>query len=273
MKFAPQLQANLYGPAHLWFLLYLYVICLLYGIFRRLLGCCTIKGTRLSPCLDRVPASPWFPLLVSIPTGLIVAFAPETVYGFHNSFCPEPSRLVYYGLFFVAGTWLARIRAVLDIFLIPWCGFNLLICVPLALANGLLLHNYLHGNLTQYGRAALGTTCALLASFSLFGLLGLAQMLCRRENALLRFLADSSYWVYLIHFPLIGLGHVLLTHVPGLALLKFCLVAGVTMAFGLWTYARLVRGRVLGRLLNGTRTVKERKPFLSPAQERPREAA
>ena len=81
------------------------------------------------------------------------------------------------------------------------------------------------------------------------------------------FLADASYWVYLIHLPLVGLGHLLLVRFPGLAPVKFCAVAGAVMAFGLWTYQRLVRGRGLGRLLNGTGTRKERQQGGAPGQE------
>ena len=90
MKFAPTLQANLYGPAHLWFLEDLYLICLLFGVFRRLLACCQVEWPRWRHWLDRLPGSPWFPVLWAVPTGVIVVLAPEAVYHFRNSFCPDP---------------------------------------------------------------------------------------------------------------------------------------------------------------------------------------
>ena len=196
-----------------------------------------------------------------------MVLAPEAVYHFRNSFCPDPWRLAYYGCFFLAGAWLARRRTVLDDCVVPWYAGRLWLCLPLFLGNGLLLQSYLEGRLTWCGRLALGTLCALLASLGLFGLLGLAQRLCRQERPWLRFLADASYWVYLIHLPLVGLGHLLLVRFPGLAPVKFCAVAGAVMAFGLWTYQRLVRGRGLGRLLNGTGTRKERQQGGAPGQE------
>jgi peptidoglycan/LPS O-acetylase OafA/YrhL len=117
----------------------------------------------------------------------------------------------------------------------------------------LLLQKYLEHRISGLGRLALAGTCALLASFALFGLLGLALRWCRRERPLLRYLADASYWIYLVHFPLVGLAHVLLVPVPGTALVKFAVVTVLVLALGLSTYQLFVRHTFLGRFLNGTK--------------------
>ncbi len=96
-----------------------------------------------------------------------------------------------------------------------------------------------------------GAACGWLV---LFGLLGLAQRFCRRPSASLRYLADSSYWIYLVHFPVVGLAaRVTLAREVSLSGgTGFLAVLGVgDLASGLGSYQTLVRHTWLGRWLNG----------------------
>jgi peptidoglycan/LPS O-acetylase OafA/YrhL len=256
MHFSPALQAALYGPAHLWFLEYLYAMCLLFCGARWVQAWWSAgigDGAPRSDWRDRWLASRWFLLVPAVPAAVIVWLEPGAVYHFHNSFVPEPFRFTYYGIFFVAGTWLARGRTGLDRCLGLRSRLCLALCLPVLIANGLLVQAYLESGLGGLGRLALAGTCALFAALALFGLLGLALRWCPRERPLLRYLADASYWIYLVHFPLVGLGQVILAPVPGPALVKFVVVTTLVLAFGLWTYHRVVRTTVLGLLLNGTK--------------------
>ena len=78
-------------------------------------------------------------------------------------------------------------------------------------------------------------------------------------------MADSSYWIYLMHLPLVSLLTFWLAHLDAAgrltsltgfnwgAELKFSLAFVATSAVGMVTYRYLVRYTPLGTLLNGKR--------------------
>ena len=85
----------------------------------------------------------------------------------------------------------------------------------------------------------------------LFALIGLANRYLDRPRPRLRYLADSSYWIYLSHMPavvvLVGLVGALTT--PA----SFLVVTSGAIAFSLITYQLFVRYTFIGRVLNGPR--------------------
>ena len=98
------------------------------------------------------------------------------------------------------------------------------------------------------------------------GLVGLFELVLRSPRPWVRWLADSSYWIYIIHLPVVTfLTFYLadmdrrgwlkdLTGFSWSAELKFLAACIVTGAIGIVTYRYLVRYTPLGTLLNGRRT-------------------
>ena len=96
--------------------------------------------------------------------------------------------------------------------------------------------------------------CYPLATWAwTFGLLGLAMRFLSGQNAAIRYVADSSYWIYLIHLPIIMVAQVLLFPLALPALAKFALVLATTLPIMLLSYHLMVRYSFLGALLNGRR--------------------
>ena len=101
--------------------------------------------------------------------------------------------------------------------------------------------------------------------FSL-GLVGIFERLLRSYRTWVRWLADSSYWIYIVHLPVVTfltfyLAHLdrqgrleYLTGFSWSAELKFLAACVVTTVLGLVTYRYLVRYTLLGTLLNGKRS-------------------
>jgi peptidoglycan/LPS O-acetylase OafA/YrhL len=81
--------------------------------------------------------------------------------------------------------------------------------------------------------------------------LGLFQKLCPRPRPVIRYLADSSYWMYLIHLPVVVWLQVAVAEVELHWSLKLAFVCAVTIALALLTYDLFVRATWLGRILNG----------------------
>ena len=104
------------------------------------------------------------------------------------------------------------------------------------------------------------------AVFLTLGFVGLFERLLRSPRAWVRWLADSSYWIYIIHLPVVTFLTFYLAHLDRQGWLKYltgfswsaelkflvaCLATGVV---GVVTYRYLVRYTPLGTLLNGKRS-------------------
>jgi peptidoglycan/LPS O-acetylase OafA/YrhL len=92
---------------------------------------------------------------------------------------------------------------------------------------------------------------ALMKWMFLFGIMGMFIRFFSSSNSKMRYLSDSSYWIYLIHLPLTAF-------IPGLMInlnmpthIKFFIVLITTSIFCLLTYHYLVRSTFIGKFLNG----------------------
>ena len=84
-----------------------------------------------------------------------------------------------------------------------------------------------------------------------FGLIGAAMRYCSGPSPLRRYLADSSYWLYLGHLPIVFGLQGALANVPLHWTIKFPLIVAITVGVLLMSYHYLVRPTWLGALLNG----------------------
>jgi peptidoglycan/LPS O-acetylase OafA/YrhL len=87
-----------------------------------------------------------------------------------------------------------------------------------------------------------------------FGLVGFFRDVFSTESKAMRYISDSSYWLYLAHLPLIMLAQFFVQDVPAPALVKFLFVCVVVNGVLLLSYHWFVRYTPIGTLLNGKRT-------------------
>ena len=261
MKFhAKGFQENLYGPAHLWSLEYLAVMLIAYVLVLVLARRIQWPFRRLDFKTDWVrdlPASPWRPLFFAVPTALVLwaghrHLGIDAMLDRANSFLPDPFRLLHNSLFFVVGVMLHQLRGGLER-LARWGWTYVVLSGPVFACRALLLQQDLVQPLTGPAEATLAATGALFAWLITFGLLGLSLGVFHRPRRALSYLADSSYWVYLCHLPLVGLLQVDLLPVRAPAAIKFVVVFTVTMAVCLSSYQVMVRHTFLGLWLHGPR--------------------
>jgi hypothetical protein len=86
-----------------------------------------------------------------------------------------------------------------------------------------------------------------------FGTLGLFQVRFSTQSAAWRYVADSAYWIYLAHLPLVAALQVWLAARPWPGSLKFVTVNAVTFALMFASYHYFVRSTFIGQVLNGRR--------------------
>jgi glucan biosynthesis protein C len=246
--------ANVFNltPRHLWFIAYLLMISVLaIGVWLALQRAPGLAAA-ISRAFRKLMKSWWaVPVLASISAAILITKTGWVAGGSaSNSLVPTPTLFAYYSFFFVFG-WLLSGQGDLveELKRGAWLqlGAGVLIAVPAFLlfydngdfTGGVGTPGVLAeiGELRPYGLFAVGLVCWL----TLFGIWGVLARYVRRESRVLRYLADASFWIYLVHIPfLVALQSSLAE--TGLAVpARYVLTVGGTLALAIGSYA-LVRG-------------------------------
>lgn len=246
------------SPRHLWFIAYLLMISLIaIGVWLAIQ-----RAPRLGAAVNRgfrgLIGSWWaVPALASLSAAILITKTGWVAGGTaSNSLVPAPTLFAYYSLFFFFG-WLLSGQADLveNLKRGAWLrlGAGVLIAVPAFLLfydNGDFTGNVgTPGILAEidelrlYGLFTVGLVCWL----TLFGIWGVLARHIRRESRVLRYLADASFWIYLVHIPfLVALQSSLST--TDLAIpVRWALAVSGTLALALGTYALVNGARGLAR--------------------------
>lgn len=237
---------------HLWFLYYLIMFSMFAALANRLVN----NGARFYDWLG----NRWI-LFAVLPLFTAVVMSRElTPHAAPDSFMPSLSALAFYGVFYYVG-WVFFVKQSLVTVIqkaLPWL-------TSIAAIAAILFCLYLPEALTlQEVMATIGKTPELtplhafrslltgvLAWYLSFLSLWLAYRTLNRKNAVLRYIADGSYWVYIVHLPIV-LYLQYIFHMQDLPiLLEFCLISSITLAAGYLSYTLLVRRTHIGWLLNG----------------------
>ena len=97
-------------------------------------------------------------------------------------------------------------------------------------------------------------------------LVGAARLALRRENPLIRRLADASYWIYIVHVPLVLLFQWLVLPLDLVPIGKFAIVLSATLLTGLLSYQLVVRYSFIGTILNGRKRKPKPAAFIEEAR-------
>ncbi|MFT5471148.1 MAG: peptidoglycan/LPS O-acetylase OafA/YrhL [Verrucomicrobiales bacterium] len=100
-------------------------------------------------------------------------------------------------------------------------------------------------------KLAFSALYSVVMVFLVYGCLGAFQAMCQGFSPIWRYLADSSYWVYLLHLPLLPAIETLVFDWPVTAWIKLPTICVVSLAILYASYHYLVRSTFVGRFLNG----------------------
>lgn len=255
----PTFMPDDFPLTHLWFL---YVLTLFYVVAVALRGLVTRldRNGRFLMLVDRatrIGFGPLAPLLLGLPVAVALSFHAGWIPWFgiptpDQSLYPNPAALTGYGVAFGAGWLLQRRRELLDGLQRRWP-----MSLGLALActvGGLALLGMLP-NFTPSSGSANDVLYALgfgIASWSWsLALLGLALRFLSGFSATRRYLADASYWMYLMHVPLVMALQVAFSQLDWPWFVEYPLLLAGTVGLLLLSYELLVRHTYVGVMLNG----------------------
>jgi peptidoglycan/LPS O-acetylase OafA/YrhL len=266
--FPTQLPAQGPQPAlsfpltHLWFL---YVLLWLYlgalglkalvarldrnGAFRRL----------VDSSVAHLVCSPLAAVACAIPVAAAFYLSPDWLVWFgvptpDSNLIPNPIAAIQFGLAFGLGWLIHRQIGLLDELRRHWF-VNLAAAVVL---SALALHMLGQAPVVtpdKPGLTKLAHACVYaLASWTwTFGVIGTALKFLDDESPVRRYIADSSYWIYLIHLPLVIVLQAAVSQLDWSWEAKFAAVLGVGFAIMFASYELLVRHTFVGAVLNGRR--------------------
>ena len=221
---------------HLWFLYYLLLILCLFLVAVALHKRLPIRFP------DWMVATPtcflWLlPLTFASQSFMTQSFGADTAAGL----VPWPPKLAYYATFFLYGA-MAYGRPAFEQAGRHWKTLFLL-AIPTLISG-----------ITFYRQSDFIYSSALAVTYAwlmIFCMIGFFQALFSTPRPWVRYLSDSSYWLYIAHIPLILVPQILLSEMDLPNLLKFVLISLSTFTVLLLSYAYLVRHTFVGKLLNG----------------------
>lgn len=261
---------------HLWFLWVLMIFYVALVVLRAPFAALDRNGG-WGRAVDRLTAGligPWGPFVLGAPLALALWLHPNWIAFFgvptpDAGLVPNTPALVGFGLAFGFGVLLDRRRDLLVRIQAWWPAYLGLAVV--AGATAMMLAGGPTPQLvpmTDPATKAMTAAAFGLATYaSAFAAVGLALKFFSGHSAVRRYLADASYWIYIVHLPLVMAAQVWVQDWgwPWPAKLAAVIVGVLAVSFA--SYELLVRHSFMGRWLNGRRIPWRRlQPALAPAE-------
>jgi glucans biosynthesis protein C len=257
-------------PMHLWFLEYLLIFYALAVAVIPLAPRLPALAAGIERGFRAVVISPLGPLALAAITVPGLSLMQEGTLDDPSGFVPEKRIVFTYLIFFVSGWLLYRNADLLPTLRrVP----RLPVSLVLALAAALLGFYFIWQREQSADSEALvwylGSAWFLGLSMWLFifGFTGLFLRFFERPVPWIRYLSDSSYWLYLMHMPVLLVFQIAVAGTGWTPAVKALLVLAASVPTLLASYHFLVRSTWVGAILNGRRYPINRPSMLGAAAE------
>jgi glucans biosynthesis protein C len=240
-----------FSTMHLWFLFNLFQFCLVIALLVKFKCYQSKLANNLS---SKIGILIIFPLLLipSLLTQTVPQPAAERIY-------PELWSYGFYGLFFFFGGLFYTNKNLLDTFkpyVMPLLIISMVLYVfvyqqmpewssieDAIMANSVVEYSFSH--------LLVASAEAFIAVYMTIVCMVAGKSLLNLQSRWLRFISDSSYWVYILHIPLLFYVQYLLLDVEMNLWLKFAISSFSVLAIGFISYVALIRWTPIGWMLNG----------------------
>jgi peptidoglycan/LPS O-acetylase OafA/YrhL len=258
----PVLSPRMIPLQHLWFLYLLtifYVLAIAGSGAMNKIDPGFRVGSLVHRAARRLIASPFAALALAAPATLALVMSPgwtmwSGIPASDRGLIPMPATVIAYGAAFTFGWAMHRQIDLLSVWR-RWWWANLAVAVALTGVCLAVAGTEPKHAVAPYGVAKLAeaATYAITGWAWTFAAIGMSLRFLSGFSRARRYLADASYWMYLVHIPLVVALQAGVSHMPWAAPLKLLFVLGVTMPVLLVSYQLLVRNTFIGAFLNGRR--------------------
>ena len=233
--------------SHLWFLYYLALLTFSTGGIALLLKNQQGITSQIRAFFLKLHQNAWLKVfLLALPIFVLFHFMNAVDAYTSISIIPDWRTFVFYGIFYIYGWLLFKEKALLYDFKKQYLWF---------IAAGLVcffIKAYLYLAFTPEEMFYQIVTCnALGVWFFVFGLTGLFLTFFDKASERMRYISDASYWVYLVHLPVVILLPGLMCGYDFSVFLKWGITLSVTTSFCFLSYKYFVRKTFIGKFLNG----------------------
>jgi len=237
---------------HLWFLFDLLIYYASALLISRLVPLVDEeKRTRFLDRFAKILGHWWAPLPFALITAFTLLPMPSGTLETPGTFFRPLSTLVANGVFFVFG-WLLYHRRSLLSGMVSYAWRWTLFGVLMFAVHGLALMRF-SATLGIVPHTVTVISLAVVIWLFVFGLTGLFVRYLAHPSPLGRYIADASYWFYLVHLPLVAWGSGLLAGRDWPAGVKYVVLLASVIGICWVTYDLFVRPTVIGLFLNGRR--------------------
>ncbi len=261
---------------HLWFLWVLLIFYAAALLLRAPFAALDRPGAwgRTVDRLTGALVGPWTPAVLAAPLAFALWRDPAWIPFFavptpDAGLAPNTAALVGFGLAFGLGFLLDRRRDLLDR-IARWSPLYLVVAVAAGVGAWTLAGGPRLAPMVEptADKAIAAAVTALAVYASALAAVGLCLKFLSGPSPTRRYLADASYWIYILHLPLVMLAQVLVQDWPGPWWVKLAGVSAGVFILCLGSYELVVRHSVVGRWLNGRRIPRGRRadPVSVPAE-------
>ncbi|HET9447301.1 MAG TPA: acyltransferase family protein [Steroidobacteraceae bacterium] len=261
----PPIGVRYFPLTHLWFLYYLLLMYVAALAGRQLVVSLLDRSERIRQFLDkallRLLKKRVAPFAFGLPLALVALAAPEWnpptgIPTPDKSLIPQLIPTVGFGSAFVVGWFCQRSMTTLTTMaerttssvLIALACFVITVAMGFTIGRGQVPASWL-----PVARFVAGLVLALTLWYWNLFLIGFALKRLSAPSGLRRYWADSSYWLYIAHLPLVTALQVVALQVDWHWSIELTLVLAISVGLLLLSYKYLVRPTWLGAILNGAR--------------------
>lgn len=228
---------------HLWFLYYLALITFVSAGLAFFFQKMNKISAAISATFNWLIVRPVLRVLFfGVMTAMVYYIMGTTSLATPFSFVPDVNAFIYYFSFYIVGWVLFKSKHQLDQMMkADW------LCVILAISL-FSINFFFPGSFNFFGLIAIKSLTVWLF---IFGFTGLFIRYASNHSALMRYVSDASYWVYLVHLSIVVLIPSFIVNWPIPPTLKFLTVLSLTGLICFVSYHYLVRTTFIGKFLNG----------------------
>ena len=252
-----ELPAGILTGSHLWFLYYLLLITTIVLAVRSVAGRIPGVNSVLKNKTDQIVAgivnSRFSWIILALPTA--VCLWNMSIWGMDTpdkSLMPHWPVLITYGGLFLFGWILHRSKGLIEKFAQLSLG-RLTVCVISICATLMLTRYQSNPGHPQFKLMHIGFsfTYAMMMWSLVSQSIGLFKRYFDKPGAVVRYIADASYWIYLVHLPIVVWLQIAFAELEFHWSLKLISISVITVGISIVMYDLFVRSTWIGKILNG----------------------
>jgi len=228
---------------HLWFLYYLIMITFVMVLLALLFKKTPNLTKKIHQSFSWIFQRPFMRIIfLAISTFVLLVILWSLSGPTPLAFSPNFEAFIFYFFFYSVGWILFKCMDLLDSFM-KYDWLNVIIAIILFTVA------YIFSN--DLDDILKGVLSAFMISLFVFGITGLFIRYFSSHSQRIRYISDSSYWIYLIHIPFTIIIPGLIANLELHAIGKFLITLILTTIISIASYHYLVRSTFIGKFLNG----------------------